>query len=227
MENKKKLSDYPQPSVTVDLVIFTFKDNDLKILLIKRGTDPFENKWALPGGFIKMNESLEDAAKRELREETGVGGVYLEQLYTFGDVKRDPRGRVITVSYMALVDSSNIDIKASTDASEVEWVSAKNVDSMQLAFDHKKILKYALKRLKWKFEYTPIAFSMLPEKFTLPQLKKIYDIVFDKKFDKRNFYKKILSLDILKEQGVKKDVSHRPPTLYSLKKNIPKIIEII
>lgn len=227
MENKKKLSDYPQPSVTVDLVIFTFRDNDLKVLLIKRGVEPFKDKLALPGGFVKMDESLEDAAKRELREETGVAGVYLEQLYTFGDVKRDPRGRVITVSYMALVDSSDIDIKASTDASEVEWVSAKKIDSMQLAFDHKRILKYALKRLKWKFEYTPIAFSMLPEEFTLPQLKKIYDLVFDKKFDKRNFYKKILSLDILKEQGVKKDVSHRPPTLYSLKKNIPEIIEII
>jgi len=224
---KKKLSDYPQPSVTADLVIFTFKDNDLKVLLIKRGVEPFRNKWALPGGFVRIDESLEDAAKRELREETGVEEVYLEQLYTFGDLKRDPRGRVITVSYMALVDSSNIDIKASTDASEVKWVSAKKIDTMQLAFDHKKILKYALKRLKWKFEYTPLVFSLLPEKFTLPQLKEIYDIVFNKKFDKRNFYKKILSLDILREQGVKKDVSHRPPTLYSLKKDVPKIIEII
>lgn len=227
MAKKEKLSDYPQPSVTADLVIFTFKDNDLKVLLVKRGVEPFKDKWALPGGFVRIDESLEDAAKRELKEETGVREVYLEQLYTFGDLNRDPRGRVITVSYMALVDSSEIDIKASTDASEVEWVSAKKLDSMKLAFDHKKILKYALKRLKWKFEYTPIAFSLLPKKFTLPQLKKIYDIVFNKKFDKRNFYKKILSLDILKEQGVKKDVSHRPPTLYSLKKDIPKIIEII
>lgn len=222
-----KLSDYPQPSVTVDLVIFTFKDEELKVLLVKRGVKPFKDQWALPGGFVRIEESLDEAAKRELKEETGVEEVYLEQLYTFGDVKRDPRGRVITVSYMALIDSSNLDIKASTDVSEVEWVSTRKIDSVDLAFDHRRIIKYALKRIKWKFEYTPVAFSLLPEKFTLPQLKKIYDIVFDKKFDKRNFYKKILSLNILKEMGVEKNVSNRPPKLYSVRKNVPSIIEIV
>ncbi|HLC78068.1 MAG TPA: NUDIX domain-containing protein [Candidatus Nanoarchaeia archaeon] len=222
---KELKNRYEKPSVTADIVIFTIKDRDLKVLLVKRNLVPFKDRWALPGGFVRINESLEDAAKRELEEETGVKDVYLEQLYTFGDPKRDPRGRVITVSYMALVNSEKIKLKASTDAAEAEWFSVKNMPL--LAFDHREILNYSLKRLKWKFEYTTVAFSLLSNKFAISEIQKIYEIVFVKEFDKRNFAKKLLSLDILKEEGIKKDVSHRPPMLYSLKKNIGEIVEII
>ena len=212
-------------SVTADIVIFTIKENDLKVLLVKRGIEPFKNKWAIPGGFVGINESLEDAAKRELEEETGIKNVYFEQLYTFGDPKRDPRGRVITVTYMALVNSENIKLKSATDVSDAKWFSVSKIPN--LAFDHKQILNYSLQRLKWKFEYTTVAFSLLPRKFSISRIQKIYEIVFNKKFDKRNFNKKILSLDILKEEGIKKDVYHRPPMLYSLKKNLAEIVEIL
>jgi len=219
------LSDFKQPSVTTDLVIFTIKDNSLKVLLVKRDAEPFKGSWALPGGFVRIDESLEDAAKRELEEETGVKDVYLEQLFSFGNPKRDPRGRVITITYMALVNSGNIKLKATTDVSDAKWFSIKKIP--QLAFDHKKILNYALQRLKWKLEYTTVAFSLLPKRFTMNHVQKIYEIVFNKKFDKRNFNKKILSLDILKEEGINKDVSYRPPMLYSLKKNLGEIVKII
>jgi len=222
---KESIHKYEKPSVTADIVIYTIQNNELKILLVKRGIEPFKNKWAIPGGFVRIHESLEDAAKRELEEETGVKDVYLEQLYSFGDPKRDPRGRVITVAYMALINSEKIKLKAATDVSEVQWFSIKKIP--QLAFDHKKILDYSLKRLKWKFEYTTVAFSLLPKKFTISEIQNIYEIVFNRQFDKRNFAKKVLSLDILKEEEIKKDVSHRPPMLYSLKKDIGEVVEIL
>lgn len=222
---KENIHQYEKPSVTVDIVIFTIQDKELKVLLVRRGLEPFKGEWAIPGGFVRIEESLEEAAKRELAEETGVRDVYLEQLYTFGEPKRDPRGRVITVSYMALVNSENIGLKATTDVSEAKWFSINNLP--QVAFDHEKILDYALKRLKWKFEYTTVAFSLLPKEFTISQLQNIYEIVFNKKFDKRNFVKKLLSLGILKEEGIKREVSHRPPMLYTLKKKIGEIVEIV
>jgi 8-oxo-dGTP diphosphatase len=219
------LKDYDRPSVTVDTVIFSVNEGDLKVLLIKRGVEPFKGSWAIPGGFIKMDESLEDAAKRELEEETGVQDVYLEQLYTFGDVGRDPRGRVLTVSYMALVNSEKMILKSSTDAVDVQWFDVKNLPS--LCFDHREIIEYALKRLKWKFEYTPVGFSLLPSKFKLSELLNLYQIVFDCEFDKRNFNKKIHSLKILKEVGLEKGTPFRPAKLYSLKKKVPEVLSII
>jgi len=219
------LKDYEQPSVTCDLAVFTVREDSLSILLVKRGIEPFKNKWALPGGFVNNEESIDSAAKRELKEETGISDVYLEQLYTFGEVGRDPRGRVITVSYIALVNSDEIKLTPSTDAVEAKWFNVKDLPS--LAFDHKKIIDYAIQRLKWKFEYTPVAFSLLSKKFSLTDLQKIYEIVFDKEFDKRNFRKKILSLNILKEEGLQTNVAYRPAMLYSLKNNIKGIIEIL
>ena len=223
-----KFKDYPKPAVTADIVIFTIKDNDLKVLLVKRGQEPFKDKWALPGGFVRLSESLEEAAKRELEEETGVKDVYLEQLYSFGDPKRDPRGRTITVAYFALINSEKAKqkLKPTADVKKARWFLISSIP--QLAFDHNKILKYAIKRLRWKFEYTTIAFSMLSKKFTLTQLQKIYELVFDRKFDKRNFRKKILSLNLLEPtKDIKKDVSYRPPKLYSFKRKIGDIVEII
>lgn len=225
MQQFKEFKDYPKPAVTVDMVIFTLKDNALQVLLIKRGVEPSKGLWALPGGFVKMDESLDNAAKRELEEETGVKDVYLEQLYTFGDPKRDSRGRVITVSYVALVNHEKIHLSASTDSDDVKFFSLDSLN--HVAFDHKQIIEYALKRLRWKFEYTPVAFSLLAEKFTLGELQKTYEIVFSKKFDKRNFRKKIFSLGILNEHGTMEDVPNRPPKIYSLKKKIPSVLEII
>ncbi|MBS3094743.1 NUDIX hydrolase [Candidatus Pacearchaeota archaeon] len=228
MVNPEKSHDwkaYEKPAVTVDMVIFAIQNNELKVLLVKRAVEPAKGSWNLPGGFVRIEESLEEAAKRVLHDKTGVENIYLEQLYTFGDPKRDSRGRVITVSYFALVNFDDVSLKSSADVSAVEFFPVKKVPP--LAFDHLQILTYALKRLKWKFEYTPVAFSLLNKKFTLSELQNLYEIVFDKVFDKRNFVKKILSLDILKTEEVKKDVSHRPPMLYSLKKQIPEIIEII
>ncbi len=222
---EENIHNFPKPSVTADIVIFTIQKGELKVLLVKRKINPFKGKWAIPGGFVRIGESLEDAAKRELLEETGVKNVYLEQLYTFGEPGRDPRGRVITVAYMALVNSEEINLKAATDASDVGWFSVKKIP--ELAFDHKNILNYSLKRLKWKFEYTTVAFSLLPKKFTISQIQNIYEIAFNKRFDKRNFNKKILSLNLLKEEGVNKDVAHRPPMIYSLKKEIGEIINMI
>ena len=221
-----KLEDYPRPSVTVDIIIFTVRKNNFKVLLVKRGVVPFKDMWAIPGGFIKMKESLEEAAKRELKEETGVKADYLEQLYSFGDVNRDPRGRVITIAYFALIKSENVKLKATTDVYETKWFSMKELP--KLAFDHKKILNYALKRLRWKFAYTTTAFSLLPEKFTLTQLQNLYEIILDKKLDKRNFRKKIISLDIIKpSKEIKRGVSHRPPQLFYFNKKIGEIIEIL
>lgn len=211
------MADYPKPSVTVDIVLFTILNDDLKVLLIKRAKEPFKGSWAIPGGFVRINESLDAAALREMKEETGVKDIYLEQLYTFGEPKRDPRGRVITVAYFALVKSSGIRLNATTDASEAAWHSVYRLPT--LAFDHKKLLDYALQRLRYKLEYTTVAFQLLPEKFTLSQLQKAYEIIFTKPMDKRNFRKKILSLGLIEETGkVTEGVSHRPAKLYSFEK---------
>ena len=217
---------FEKPSVTVDIILFTLKDNELKVLLVKRKLEPFKDQWAIPGGFVKIKESLEEAAKRELVEETGVRDIYLEQLYTFGDPERDPRTRVITVAYFALISSKNLKLKATTDVSDVKWFSAYNPP--KLAFDHKKIMDYAIKRLKWKLEYTTIGFKLLQEKFTLTELQDTYEIIFNKKFDKRNFRKKILSLGLIKETKEKtENVSHRSAKLYSFDKKIGDIVEIM
>ncbi|MFB6075896.1 MAG: NUDIX domain-containing protein [Candidatus Aenigmatarchaeota archaeon] len=214
---------FNRPSVTVDMIIFTIKDDDLKVLLVNRDEDPFKGYWALPGGFIKMDESLDNSAKRILERETGVTNVYLEQLYTFGEPERDPRTRVITICYFAIVNSDEVEI---SDDVNVKWFSI--YDLPDLAFDHNDIAKYAHKRLRWKLGYTPAVFSFLPEKFTLTELQRVYEIVFNKKFDKRNFRKKVKKINLVKETGERKeDVSHRPPRLYKANKDPDEIVEII
>lgn len=206
-------SHYERPSVTVDVVMMSVRQGDLQVLLIKRRSWPFEGMWAIPGGFVNMNESLETAAKRELREETGVEDVYLEQLYTFGDPGRDPRTRVITVVYFALLDSERLQVRATDDAMDVSWFPVYQLPA--LAFDHAKILQYALERLRGKLEYTTIAFSLLPEQFTLRELQRVYEIILHRRLDKRNFRKKVLSTGILEDTGAKKmEGTHRPARLY-------------
>ncbi|MDX2040314.1 MAG: NUDIX domain-containing protein [Acidobacteriota bacterium] len=208
--------EYPRPAVTVDLVIFTIADNDLKVLLIRRGGEPFKNRWALPGGFVEIGESLEKAAARELKEEAGVTNVYLEQLYTFGEPKRDPRGRVISVSYFALVDAEQQRIRAASDATEAEWHSV--FAPPKLAFDHKQILDYAVWRLRNKIEWTTVGYELLPKKFTLSELQRVYEIILQRPVDKRNFRKKILAQGQIRELNeTRSDGAHRPAKLYSFR----------
>ncbi len=206
-------SKYERPSVTVDVVMMSLRQQDLQVLLIKRRSWPCEGMWAIPGGFVNMDEALETAAKRELQEETGVQDVYLEQLYTFGDPGRDPRTRVITVVYFALLPSQHLQIRAADDALDVGWFPVHQLPP--LAFDHDKILNYALERLRGKLEYTTIAFSLLPAQFTLRELQRVYEIILHRKLDKRNFRKKILATGILEDTGAKKmEGTHRPARLY-------------
>lgn len=205
-----------KPSVTVDIVIFTIKDDNLHALLIKRKTQPFKDSWAIPGGFIHAGETLDQAALRELKEETGVEDLYLEQLYTFGKPDRDPRTRVITVSYYALVSYDKLDPKAGSDAEDVNWFSLDDLPT--LAFDHSEIIDSAVKRLIRKLDYANVSFQLLPEEFTLTELQKVYEIILGKTLDKRNFRKRMLSMDILTETNkTKMEGYHRPAKLYCFK----------
>lgn len=201
-------------AVTVDGVVFGYDRGDLKVLLIQRALPPFEGAWALPGGFVRAGESLREAARRELREETGVREVYLEQLYSFGRPDRDPRQRVVTVAYFALVKLEDHDVRAATDAKTAAWFSVADVP--RLAFDHREIFEMALERLKAKVRYQPIGFELLPKKFTMSELQRLYETVLERKLDKRNFWKKIQKMDILTDlDEVQKDVAHRAARLFS------------
>ncbi|HID35604.1 MAG TPA: NUDIX hydrolase [Anaerolineae bacterium] len=205
--------DYPKPSVTVDIVLFTFAEEALRVLLIKRKKEPFAAHWALPGGFVNENERLEDAAARELYEEAGVKGIYLEQLYTFGDPGRDPRGWVISVVYFGIISADQArKVHAGDDAGDAAWFNVYRLPP--LAFDHDRIIRYALQRLRYKLEYTGLGFLLLPESFTLSQLQTVYEIVLREKLDKRNFRKKILSMNIIEETGQMRHGDHRPAKLY-------------
>jgi len=207
-----------RPAVTVDVVIFSLRDSDLKVLLIRRAAPPFKGKWAIPGGYVHPDEALDEAAQRELEEETGLPDVYLEQLYTFGAPKRDPRGRVITVAYFALV-SDDVTVRAGDDAAEAAWHSV--YDLPDLAFDHDEILSYALQRLRYKLEYTAVGFELPPNEFTLTELQTAYEIVLGEKLDKRNFRRRILEAGILAETSKYREGEGqgRPAQLYRYKKN--------
>jgi len=220
---KTDIFDFPRQFVTVDPILFTIENNILKVLLVKRGNEPFRGRWAIPGGFVNVNESLEAAARRELEEETGIKEVYLEQLYTYGEPKRDPRARIITISYFALVDSTKLKQVKPTkkEILEQKWFSVK--DLPDLAFDHKEIIEYAYKRLKYKLEYTVVGLELMPNQFTLTDLQNIYEAILGEDLDKRNFRKKLRSLNILKATGQFKLGPHRPARLYKfVKENIDK-----
>lgn len=187
--------EYPRAALTVDCVVFGFDEGALKVLLIRRGIEPFQHRWALPGGFVRPNEPLDAAALRELREETGLREVYLEQLYTFGAIDRDPRERVISVAYFALVRRADHLPSAATDAAEAAWFEVEKVP--QLAFDHGEILNVALQRLRGKIRWQPVGFELLPKKFTLSKIQSLYEAILGRELDKRNFRKKLLALDLL------------------------------
>lgn len=216
--------EYPHPAVTTDIVIFTIRDGRLKLLLIRRGAEPFKGKWALPGGFVGIDESLEDGARRELQEETGVSDVWLEQLYSFGAPDRDPRERVITVAYYALIPSDRLEIRAATDAEAVGWFALDELP--ELAFDHPKIVAMAQERLAGKLDYSTIAFQFMPARFTLSELQRVYEIILGEEIDKRNFRKWVLALEQIEETGEqRREGAHRPAMLYRVKE--PGKVEII
>lgn len=207
--------EFERPGLTVDGVIFglDLDEENLQVVLVERDVEPFEGMWALPGGFVRKGESLEDAALRELREETGIKDVFLEQLYTFGKPHRDPRGWVVSVAYYALVAPDQHHLLATTDARRAEWFPVNKLP--KLAFDHEEILKTALQRLRGKLTYAPIGFELLPDKFSIRQLQTLYEIVLGRKLDNRNFRKKIFSLDVLKELNeIQTGVAHRAARLY-------------
>jgi 8-oxo-dGTP diphosphatase len=198
--------------VTVDLVVFTIRDRQLHVLLVQRAIPPFEGRWVLPGGFIREGETLEQAAQRELSEETSVRDVYLEQLFTFGDPGRDPRGRVVTVAYYALIASDETPLVARTDARTAQWWPVAK--HPPLAFDHEEILRYALERLRNKLEYTTVGFQLLSRHFTLGELQAVYEAILGRSLDKRNFRRKLALLEILDPVKERRQERGRPAQLF-------------
>jgi 8-oxo-dGTP diphosphatase len=211
--------EYPRPALTVDCVIFGWdlEGGQLKVLLIERAHDPYAGSWAFPGGFVDMDETAETAARRELEEETGMSNVFMEQLYTFSTVERDPRGRVVSIAYFALVKPSNYTLNAASDAKRLSWFSTDNLPT--LAFDHAQIMQTALTRLRNKVRYMPVGFELLPEKFTLSELQRLYEAILKASFDKRNFRKKILKSGLLQPlEEFQKNVPHRAAQLFKFDK---------
>ena len=209
--------EYPHPAVTVDVVVFTIENDELKVLLIQRDREPFAGQWAIPGGFIEIDERLSDAAKRELKEETGVSAAYLEQLYTFGHPDRDPRERIITVAYYALIPNDQLSLTAGDDARDAQLFGMN--DLPDLASDHDNILRVAKQRVTERLNDAYFAFRIMPKTFTMYELRRVYELFLGETLDKRNFRKKIIALDQIEETGEKREsVRHRPARLYRVKK---------
>jgi 8-oxo-dGTP diphosphatase len=205
---------YERPSVTVDIVILTLREHELQVLLIQRKNWPYAGIWAIPGGFVEMDESLERAARRELAEETGIDNpdIHLEQLYTFGDPARDPRTRVISVAHLALLPAAQLELHPASDAADAGWFPA--YAPPPLAFDHDQILSRAIQRLRSQVETTLAIFRLLPETFTLTELQDAYEHVLCEELDKRNFRRKMLSSGMLEETEQLRSGDHRPAKLY-------------
>ncbi|HMQ61014.1 MAG TPA: NUDIX domain-containing protein [Flavilitoribacter sp.] len=207
------LNNFFKSAFTVDNVIFGFDEADLKVLLIKRGEEPYKDTWALPGYFVYPNENLDEAAGRVLEELTGLQNVFLEQVKTFGAVNRHPFGRVITVAYFSLVKINAYNVQAASIASDAEWHSVSDVKD--LPFDHMEILKACFNRLKWSIRTRPVGFELLPPKFTLTELQHLYEAILETPLEKRNFRKKILSMNLLIDlEESQEGVAHRPARLY-------------
>jgi 8-oxo-dGTP diphosphatase len=212
--------------IATDVVIFTVEKNQLKVLLIKMKKAPYTGYWAAPGGLIKPQESVDAAASRVLKEKAGLSGIHLEQLYTFGKANRDPFGRVVSVGYFALIPSVDIKLHTTDEYSDIQWYPINKLP--RLAYDHAEVIQVAKKRLQAKLEYTNIVYSLLPKEFTLSELQQIYETILDRKMDKRNFRKKILSLHILKRLRKKRQGNaHRPAELYSFISRTPIVIKLI
>ena len=212
--NSKFNYDYERPALASDCVILGFDGGELKLLLTEREKAPFKNKWALPGGFVFMDETTESCARRILLEKAGIKNVYIEQLYTFSEIDRDPRERIVTVAYYALVNKHQYELIAGRDTLKAEWFEISKLP--KLAFDHNKIVTMAIQRLKGKVTYQPVGFELLDEKFTLGQLQTLYEAILETPIDKRNFRKKILGMKLLTELNEKQtNVAHKAARYYS------------
>jgi 8-oxo-dGTP diphosphatase len=204
---------YPHPAVTTDVVLFCILQHTLQLLLIRRAAEPFQGMWALPGGFLEIDEDLEACAKRELEEETGIREIYLEQLYTFGNPNRDPRERILSVAYYALAQPEQLTPRAGSDAREVRWFALSELPA--LAFDHADIITLAHQRLVAKLDYSNIVFQFMPETFTLSELQSVYEILLNRRLDKRNFRKRLLAQNLIHATGkYTRTGKHRPARLY-------------
>ncbi len=209
---------YFKAAFTVDNIIFGFDEADLKVLLIKRGEEPYKGEWALPGHFVQEGEDLLSAAERVLKELTGIDDVYLEQVKSFGAVDRHPHGRVITVAYYSLIKIADYNVNASSFASQAQWHSISK--NKNLAFDHEEIMDECFQLLKRRIRRRPVGFELLPPKFTLTELQHLYESILETHLDKRNFRKKILSMDILVDlEEVQEGVAHRPARLFQFDQN--------
>ena len=215
MEEKKYCYKYPHPAVTTDCVIFGFDGSELQVLLIERGIEPFKGKWAFPGGFLNMDETAQEGALRELKEETGLENAYIEQFNTYSDPGRDPRERVITIAHYALVRIQ--EVKGGDDAAKAQWFPIDKVP--QLAFDHDKILRDAMRKLRERIHFEPIGFELLPEKFTMKELQILYESILGVKFDRRNFAKKMMHYELLNQlDETVRPTAKRDALLYSFNK---------
>ena len=216
MEEKKYCYKYPHPAVTTDCVIFGFDGSELQVLLIERGIEPFKGKWAFPGGFLKMDETAREGALRELKEETGLENAYIEQFNTYSDPWRDPRERGITIAHYALVRIQ--EVKGGDDAAKAQWFPIDKVP--QLAFDHDKILRDAMRKLRERIHFEPIGFELLPEKFTMKELQILYESILGVKFDRRNFAKKMMHYELLNQlDETVRPTAKRDALLYSFNKD--------
>ena len=216
MEEKKYCYKYPHPAVTTDCVIFGFDGSELQVLLIERGIEPFKGKWAFPGGFLNMDETAGEGAMRELKEETGLENAYIEQFNTYSEPGRDPRERVITIAHYALVRIQ--EVKGGDDAAKAQWFPIDEVP--QLAFDHDKILRDAMRKLRERIHFEPIGFELLPEKFTMRELQILYESILGVKFDRRNFAKKMMHYELLNQlDETVRPTAKQDALLYSFNKD--------
>lgn len=223
---KNSQNHYKHAVIATDIVIFTVQNDMLKALLIKMKKSPYQDAWAAPGGLVKPKESLDQAARRILKDKTGVKNVYLEQLYSFGEVNRDPFGRVVSVAYFALISYDGLILHTTGEYGGLAWFAAKHLPKM--AYDHKEIINTAVARLRAKLEYSNIIYHLMPEEFTLSELQNIYEIILDRKLDKRNFRKKLLALKIVKKLRKKrKGGPHRPAELYAFMEHAPRTAAIL
>jgi 8-oxo-dGTP diphosphatase len=208
-----ELQQYPRPSVTVDCVVFGYDGNAISVLLINRREAPFKNMWTMPGGFLFLEETAEESAQRILKQKTGLNNLFLEQLYTFADVQRDPRGRVISIAYYTLVNPKLFNLVLGDAATDIKWFDASKIP--KTGFDHKEIIKVALNRLKAKVTYQPIGFELLEKKFTLTEIQFLYEAILQRPIDKRNFRKRMLESKVIKATGEKRTgLKNRAPELF-------------
>ncbi len=226
MEKTEVTKKYDFAVIASDIAIFTIQEDKLKVLLIKMKKAPYTSYWACPGGLVKANEDIEKAAERILTEKTGLKNVYLDQFYTFGKVDRDPFGRVVSVAYLALIPSDHLRLTTSSEYEDVKWFDVKALPD--LAYDHKQVVRVAIETLKHKLENTNIVYSLLSEHFSFSDLQKVYEIILDKKMDKRNFKRKVLSLNLISESKKKRvGEANRPAQLYHFTNRKLKEIEVL